>query len=409
MDGQLVNVSNTLLFIAFFFYLFASFIFVISVLGKKWSNRNEEDGADHQRRWGKAGIVLTIGGFALHTGFYISRWMGQGHAPVSNMFEYMTFLGMMVVLGYIVIYFIYRTTALGAFVLPLAVTLLGWASVFDDTPQPLIPALQSYWLTIHVSTVAIAQGLFAVAFAGGLMYVIRTVNQQRLNRQNFFLEVFIASIFMLVGFIIVTSTFKGMGYEVSFEYVNEREILQEITYTLPAIAGPNVGEQLTQDRMSPIISTPAWMKGVDAPRKFNTLIWSVLSGTLFYLLLLALIRRRLGAVMQPWLEDLKPSMLDEITYRAIAIAFPIFTLGALIFAMIWAEEAWGRFWGWDPKEVWALITWIFYAVYLHLRLSRGWHGGKSAWLAVAGFIIIMFNLVFVNLIIAGLHSYASGG
>ncbi|WP_176142372.1 cytochrome c biogenesis protein CcsA, partial [Halobacillus hunanensis] len=85
---------------------------------------------------------------------------------------------------------------------------------------------------------------------------------------------------------------------------------------------------------------------------------------------------------------------------------PIFTLGALIFAMIWAQEAWSRFWGWDPKEVWALITFFFYAAFLHLRLSRGWHGTKSAWLAVGGFAIIMFNLLAVNLIISGLHSYA---
>ncbi|MDY7046963.1 cytochrome c biogenesis protein CcsA, partial [Virgibacillus sp. M23] len=85
---------------------------------------------------------------------------------------------------------------------------------------------------------------------------------------------------------------------------------------------------------------------------------------------------------------------------------PVFTLGALIFAMIWAQLAWTRFWGWDPKEVWALITFLFYAAYLHLRLSRGWHGEKSAWLAVIGFAIIMFNLIFVNLVLAGLHSYA---
>ncbi|MEI5906343.1 cytochrome c biogenesis protein CcsA [Bacillus spongiae] len=78
----------------------------------------------------------------------------------------------------------------------------------------------------------------------------------------------------------------------------------------------------------------------------------------------------------------------------------------LIFAMIWAQIAWTLFWGWDPKEVWALITWLFYAVFLHLRLSKNWQGEKSAWLAVIGFAIIMFNLIFVNLVIAGLHSYA---
>lgn len=119
-----------------------------------------------------------------------------------------------------------------------------------------------------------------------------------------------------------------------------------------------------------------------------------------------MVRKRLSIPISKWVQDLDASLIDEISYRAIAIGFPIFTLGALIFAMIWASEAWGRFWSWDPKEVWALITFLFYSAYLHLRLSRGWIGEKSAWLAVIGFIIVMFNLVFVNMVIAGLHSYA---
>ena len=104
---------------------------------------------------------------------------------------------------------------------------------------------------------------------------------------------------------------------------------------------------------------------------------------------------------------MKLDFVDEISYRSVIIGFPVFTLGGLIFAMIWAQIAWSRPWGWDPKEVWALVTWLFYAAFLHLRLSKGWHGEKSAWLAVVGFAIIMFNLVAVNLVIAGLHSYAS--
>ena len=114
----------------------------------------------------------------------------------------------------------------------------------------------------------------------------------------------------------------------------------------------------------------------------------------------------MAAALQPLTKNIKLDLVDEIGYRSVTIGFPIFTLGALIFAMIWAQIAWTRFWGWDPKEVWALITWLFYAAYLHLRLSKGWHGEKSAWLGVIGFAIIMFNLIFVNLIIAGLHSYA---
>jgi cytochrome c-type biogenesis protein CcsB len=148
------------------------------------------------------------------------------------------------------------------------------------------------------------------------------------------------------------------------------------------------------------------MKGVNAGRKFNTVIWSVISGLILYGLLRLIARRPLGAAIQPALTDINPDDLDEISYRSIAIGFPIFTLGALIFAMIWAQAAWGRFWGWDPKEVWALIVWLFYSAYLHLRLSRGWLGAGSAWLAVIGFVIVMFTLVGVNLIIAGLHSYA---
>src|SRR5699024_11394588 len=105
-------------------------------------------------------------------------------------------------------------------------------------------------------------------------------------------------------------------------------------------------------------------------------------------------------------KNITAVVVDELTYRAVAIGFPLFALGVLIFASIWAQIAWDRFWGWDPKEVWALVTWFFSAAFLHLRLSRGWHGEKSSWLAVIGFAIIMFNIIVVNLVLAGLHSYA---
>jgi len=148
------------------------------------------------------------------------------------------------------------------------------------------------------------------------------------------------------------------------------------------------------------------MNGVNAGRKWNTVVWSVIVGLLLYGLLRLLVRKPLGKAIHPYLEGIDPDDLDEISYRAIAIGFPIFTLGALIFAMIWAQIAWSRFWGWDPKEVWALITWLYYSAYLHLRLSRGWQGIRSAWLAAIGFLVVMFTLIGVNLLIAGLHSYA---
>lgn len=100
------------------------------------------------------------------------------------------------------------------------------------------------------------------------------------------------------------------------------------------------------------------------------------------------------------------STLDTAGYRAIAIGFPIFTIGAIIFGAIWGNYAWGRYWGWDPKETWALITWIVYAVYLHARVLYGWKGKGAAWIAIIGFIATMFTLFGVNYLLSGLHSYA---
>ncbi|GAE43418.1 cytochrome c-type biogenesis protein CcsA/ResC [Mesobacillus boroniphilus JCM 21738] len=151
-----------------------------------------------------------------------------------------------------------------------------------------------------------------------------------------------------------------------------------------------------------MFGTPAIINAM----QLNTVIWSLAAGIVLYVLLRVILRKRVAAALQPWTKNINMDLVDEIGYRSVLIGFPVFTLGGLIFAMIWAQIAWTRFWGWDPKEVWALITWLFYAAFLHLRLSKGWHGEKSAWLAVIGFIIIMFNLVAVNLVIAGLHSYA---
>jgi cytochrome c-type biogenesis protein CcsB len=98
--------------------------------------------------------------------------------------------------------------------------------------------------------------------------------------------------------------------------------------------------------------------------------------------------------------------LDALVYRAIAVGFPIFTLGALIFGAVWAKYAWGNYWTWDPKETWALITWIVYALFLHARVVRGWKGRPTAWIAVIGFLATLFTLFGVNYLLSGLHSYA---
>lgn len=140
--------------------------------------------------------------------------------------------------------------------------------------------------------------------------------------------------------------------------------------------------------------------------KLNSIAWAFIVGTVLYIMLRLITRKSISMLLKPLTKRVNANLMDEISYRAVVIGFPLFALGGLLFAMIWAQIAWGRFWGWDPKEVWALITFLFYAAMLHLRLSKSWEGEKTAWMAIIGFSIIVFNQVFVNLVIAGLHSYA---
>jgi cytochrome c-type biogenesis protein CcsB len=97
--------------------------------------------------------------------------------------------------------------------------------------------------------------------------------------------------------------------------------------------------------------------------------------------------------------------LDRLAYRTTIVAFPLYTFGVIAGA-IWAEAAWGRFWGWDPKETVAFVAWVAYAAYLHARATAGWRSGRAAWINVAGLAVVLFNLFFINMVVAGLHSYA---
>lgn len=392
--SDLISISSTALYTAFIVYLIATVFFAATIRDKRTTER--------KRKTEIVAISLTIIGFLAQLVYFITRWIASGHAPVSNMFEFVTFLGMSLVLAFIIIYFIYRLSVLGLFALPIAMLIIAYASMFPTEIAPLVPSLQSHWLYIHVITVSLSQGILAVSFVAGLIYLIKEVNQEKPSQRTFWLEAIIYTLFVALGFVIVTITFGAMNYEATFQYEDESELV----YHLPAIAGPKGAELVTEGKMEPIMGAPTWMQGKDAPKKFNTLVWSVIVGTILYIITRLILRKRVGARIQPLLKNVRANLLDEITYRAVAIGFPLFTLGGLIFASIWAQIAWDRFWGWDPKEVWALITWFFYAAFLHLRLSRGWHGEKSAWLAVIGFAIIMFNIIVVNLVLAGLHSYA---
>jgi cytochrome c-type biogenesis protein CcsB len=392
-----VNASANLLFTAFILYLTAILFFGGSIKQKKGSN-----GAKKPNNWAKIGIVITIIGFIAQLGYFILRWMAAGHAPVSNLFEFTTFFGMALVGAFIAIYFIYKTPVLGLFTLPVAVLVIAYASMFPREITPLIPSLQSHWLHIHVITAAMGEAILAISFAAGLIYLVKSVDQTKATKRTFWLEVVLFGLLTTLGFVIVSTVFSALDYEAKFTWIDKGGNESELIYSMPAITGPNEGKLLTKDAFSPVVEMPAIINA----KKLNTVIWSLAAGVILYALLRLIFRKRIAAVLQPLAKNINLDLVDEIGYRSVLIGFPVFTLGALIFAMIWAQIAWTRFWGWDPKEVWALITWLFYAAFLHLRLSKGWHGEKSAWLAVIGFVIIMFNLIAVNLVIAGLHSYA---
>ncbi|MCM3167607.1 c-type cytochrome biogenesis protein CcsB [Peribacillus frigoritolerans] len=392
----MAELSSNLLYAAFILYLIATFLFGGSIKDKRGAEEKE------QNKWAKLGIFVTILGFAAQIGYFITRWIAAGHAPVSNLFEFTTFFGMMLVGAFILIYFLYKTPALGLFALPIALLIIAYASMFPTEISPLIPALQSDWLHIHVTTAAAGQSILAISFVTAIIYLIKFVDQTQSSKRTFWLEVIMFTLVCTIGFVIITSSFTAMDYKANFDWVDKKgaEVKQE--FNLPALVGPNEGKLIETDRFEPLVDMPALINA----KKLNTVLWSFGMGLVLYGLIRLIARKRVAALIKPIVKNVNLNLLDEISYRSVLIGFPIFTLGALIFAMIWAQVAWTRFWGWDPKEVWALVTWLFYAAFLHLRMSKGWQGEKSAWLAVIGFAIIMFNLIFVNLVIAGLHSYA---
>ncbi|HET7658548.1 MAG TPA: cytochrome c biogenesis protein CcsA, partial [Bacillales bacterium] len=251
-------------------------------------------------------------------------------------------------------------------------------------------------------TAAAGEAILAVSFGAGLIYLIRVIDQSNPGKHTFWLEFVMYSMLTAIAFVIVSWSFRLVDYQTIFQSVNDKGKQVKVTYDMPALIGPAGGHRVAGDAFGPLVSVPSWVNG----SQLNSLIWALIGGLILYYLLRLVLRKRIAAAIQPILKDVRPPLADEISYRSVAIGLPVFALGGLIFAAIWAQMAWTQFWSWDPKEVWALITFLFYVAYLHLRLSRGWHGRKSAWLCVIGFVIIMFNLIFVNFVIAGLHSYA---
>ncbi len=294
------------------------------------------------------------------------RWQNAGHPPLSNMYESLVTLSTLIVLVCLIFTSRQPLPVLEAGSSIGAILMIGVASVFSSDIKPLIPALQSYWLHLHVSLAFVGEACFAIAFILSYLFCLRRILGDASGRTD-------------------------------FTDRREKFACYSVVAGLPVafIAGMILlAANLKQSQLY-------------AERWHNIVIWVVIPSCLAAIgvaILAWLFRGALGRGAERWLPE--NAVLDNLIYRAIALGYPLFTVGGLIFGMVWANKAWGRYWGWDPKETWALITFLVYSIYLHVRLARGWNGTWTACISVAGFIVTMFTLFGVNFLISGLHSYA---
>lgn len=207
---SLLDFSSDVFIAAFLLYSGAFMLFTIAIMGRKWSGRKPEE---HTARWGRIAFITSSLGLICHLAYFVTRWMGAGHIPVSNMYEFMTFLSMMVMVAFTVIFAIYRKIILGVFAVPISIVVMAYAAVFPQEVQPLIPSLKSIYLNIHVTLAALGESFFAVGFAAGLMYLLRTVkfdSKERSDRkQQRLVEFTLFSIIVIIGFLGSVFAFRG--------------------------------------------------------------------------------------------------------------------------------------------------------------------------------------------------------
>lgn len=296
------------------------------------------------------GTALTWGAvFAGSTGLLV-RWreghlMGPdlGHIPVSNLYEVFVLFALVTALFYLYYERRYGTRALGGFVMLVvtsSVIFLLWYSFTREAYQiqPLVPALKSWWMKIHVPANFIGYGTFSLAAMVGFAYLVKQHGQTKSWLK-------LAPLFIL-------------------------------------------GVLLAAEPM--VFRT----EGLSATWMIYFGIGALVVGTI--LLFRAPIAARLPSF----------EVLDDIMYRAIAIGFAFFTV-ATILGALWAADAWGAYWQWDPKETWALIVWLNYAAWLHLRLMKGLRGTMAAYWALVGLLVTCFAFLGVNMFLSGLHSYGA--
>lgn len=303
-ENQLIDISFNLLLITLIIY---------------WSNLIVTDSNILK----KIGQSLTIIINLLLGLSMAMRWILNHYFPLSNLYESLIFLTWCFSFIQIFLEYSKKSKLIGAVATPVSLFTVAFASISLPTemqrPSPLVPALQSNWLMMHVSIMIVS---YATLIIGSLLSIL---------------------------FLVIS---KGKKIELQGQsYTTNSKILLEYNNSYPQLISNNLNNHLSHYKRINLLSS-----------------------------------------------------IDNLSYRIIGLGFPLLTIG-IIAGSVWANEAWGSYWSWDPKETWAMITWLIFAIYLHTRLNQSWQGRRPAILASIGFIIVWICYLGVNFLGQGLHTY----
>jgi cytochrome c-type biogenesis protein CcsB len=431
-SGNLLNETN-LLFAALIFYAGAGALYLgFGVTGTE--------------SYVKFASLATGLGLIANTAAIAHRWYEAGHAPFSSVYEMLlSFVWTLAVLT-LVAEKKYGVKVIGTVTMPVAIVGVVLMQLLRTDVHPLVPALQSTWLHVHVTLAMLAYAACALSFALAMMFLI----QDNLKTETV-LAVTSASTLAIYASVVLTRFEKWGGLSlVAWNPEQKSEVFLSrgvrlfvtipdlgwlMTLTLLAVASPLVFYGLARwknknnDSFLTLANRAVFLSillqvmtlvmflvrardgrypSLDADGLFPTslaaspfILSGLVGGVFISLLYLLLLWRR------PDLGRLLPSAdnLDRITYKTICLAFPLLTL-MIASGAYWANQTWGSYWSWDPKETWAAITWLVYALYLHMRITRGWRGRRAAYFAIAGFAVVMFTFFGVTYLLPGLHAYA---
>ncbi|MBD6618628.1 c-type cytochrome biogenesis protein CcsB [Komarekiella sp. 'clone 1'] len=292
-----------------------------------------------------------------------ARWIEAGYFPLSNLYESLFFLTWGITTIHLIAENTSRSRLVGVVTAPVAMAIAAFATLTlpsqMQVSEPLVPALKSNWLMMHVSVMMLS---YAALMVGSLLAIAFLIVTRGQNIQ-------------LQGSSVGTGGYRSNGYRLH----KAAELISQPS--TPPVENNGFARNERNNNGNGNAST-AVLNLVTAPES------QVLASV----------------------EPLSPQRLslaetlDNISYRVIGLGFPLLTIG-IIAGGVWANEAWGSYWSWDPKETWALITWLVFAAYLHSRITRGWQGRRPAILAATGFVVVWVCYLGVNLLGKGLHSY----